>query len=173
MATPKLLVKREGKGANAPFVVTPEGLKVLEAMAAEGCDQRTMAKRLGMRSHSTLRSMAERDDAVAAVIALGHAQLADELTHHLLAAARKGNVIAAIYLTKARLGWRDGGETQAVKPNVTIVLPDAATPEAYLRMVAEQNNKLLPPIAPKGIALQPPPIAAEVVSPKIRYADDD
>ena len=64
----------------------------------------------------------------------GIAGLADELTHILLQHARKGNVVAAIFLAKARLGWREGDAPEA-RANIVINLPDAATPEAYMRMV--------------------------------------
>jgi hypothetical protein len=69
-----------------------------------------------------------------AAIAVGKAALADEFTHHLLNAARKGNVIAAIYLTKARLGWREG-DAPDVKPNIIINLPDSMSHEQYLNLI--------------------------------------
>lgn len=74
----------------------------------------------------------------------GLAALGDELTHLLLKSARNGNVVAAIYLTKARLGWREGDSPEA-RPNITINLPDSQTPEAYLRAIRVIET---PPVEP-------------------------
>jgi hypothetical protein len=128
------LVTRAGSGKTAPYTVTPAGLKVIEAMAAEGQDQATIARKLGLH-RKTLMDIVKRCPDVEEVMASGKALLADELTHHLLTAARKGNVVAAIYLTKARLGWVEGDRPET-RPNIIINLPDAATPEAYLRAVS-------------------------------------
>jgi hypothetical protein len=156
MATPKQLIKRSG-GKTARIDVTPEGLRVLTAMAAAGQDQHTMAKRLGLGSATTLRGIAKRDDAVQEALDVGHAVLADEVTHLLLEQGRKGNTVALIFLSKARLGWSDQGVLPDARPNITIVLPDAKTPDAYLQSIAEANARALPPIAPKGITLQSAP----------------
>jgi len=66
-----------------------------------------------------------------------HAGLADELTHLLLSHARNGNVVAAIFLAKARCGWREGElpAGAADRVNVTINLPGALSEAEYRRMV--------------------------------------
>lgn len=116
--------------------LTDEGYKAMAAMAAEGQDQHSMAAALGM-NRSTLQALIKRDQRAEDAMNVGKALLADELTHHLLNAARKGNIVAMIYLTKARLGWREG-DTSEARPNIIINLPDAQTPEAYMRMVSQQ-----------------------------------
>jgi hypothetical protein len=134
LASGTALVVREVSGGPMPrATLTPEGYRALSAMAAEGQDQWSMAAALGM-NRSTLQNLIKRDPEVEAALNVGKALLADELTHHLLRAARKGNIVAAIYLTKARLGWREG-DAPDVKPNIIIQLPDAQTPEAYMRMI--------------------------------------
>ncbi len=115
----------DGHGKRAE--VTPAGLQVIEAMAAEGQDQRTIAKRLGV-DRKTLTDMRDRDPAVAEAWERGHGELASELTHILLQHARDGNIVAAIYLTKARLGWREGtpaegAGTANVQVNIQIPPP--------------------------------------------------
>lgn len=127
------LAIREGDGQTSPFTITPAGLRVIQAMAAEGQDQATIAGQLGMH-RKTLMDIVKRCPEVEEAVNAGKAALADELTHHLLAAARKGNVVAAIYLTKARLGWVEGVAPET-RPNIIINLPDAATPEAYLKAI--------------------------------------
>ena len=117
--------------------VTPAGLAVIEAMATEGNDQRTIARALGI-DKKTLTDLRDRDPAVAEAWERGHAALADELTHILLTHARNGNLVAAIFLTKARLGWRDqgpadGGPSQAVQVNIN--LPEPKSREEYMRAI--------------------------------------
>lgn len=138
---------RDGPAAKA--TVTPAGLKVIEAMAAEGQDQRTIAKRLGV-DRRTLTVMRDRDPAVAEAWGRGHGELASELCHILLTHAREGNVIAAIFLTKARLGWRDqgpvdGGPDNRVLVNISIPPPMS---DAEFRKIIEGKQATLP--GPKG-----------------------
>lgn len=126
--------------------ITPTGRALIEAMAAQGNDQRTIARALGI-GQSTLVRCKERDEAVKDAWADGHALLADELTHILLGHARgdgKASVIAAIYLTKARLGWTDQPQSEERAPNVVINLPESRTPEAYLKLIEHKPLLQLP-----------------------------
>jgi DNA-binding CsgD family transcriptional regulator len=128
------LVVREDAGGPMPrATLTDEGYKALAAMAAEGQDQASVANAFGM-NRSTLQALIKRDQRAEDAMNVGKALLADELTHHLLNAARKGNIIAAIYLTKARLGWREG-DAPDVKPNIIINLPDSMSHEQYLNSI--------------------------------------
>jgi hypothetical protein len=154
MATPKQLIKRTG-GKTARIDVTPAGLAVIRDMAAGGNDHRTIAKRLGI-GYQTLRDMQKRGGDVDDALAAGHAELADTITSELLKQGKAGYAPALMFLAKARLGWREG-DAPETKPSITIVLPDAKSPDAYLASIAEANAKALPPIAPKGITLQPAP----------------
>ncbi|MFC3100667.1 hypothetical protein [Altererythrobacter lauratis] len=133
MSSKNALTTRTGRGKTAPVTITQDGLEVIEAMAAEGQDQRTIAKRLGI-DRKTLDVIRKARPEVDEAFERGLAALGDELTHHLLNAARNGNIVAMIYLTKARLGWREGDAPEA-KPNITINLPDSQTPEAYMRTI--------------------------------------
>lgn len=134
LASGTALVTREESGGPMPrATITPEGLRALSAMAAEGQDQYSIAAALGM-NRSTLQALIKRDEKAEEAMNLGKALLADELSHLLLRAARRGNIVAAIYLTKARLGWVEGIAPET-RPNIVINLPDAATPEAYLKAI--------------------------------------
>ena len=150
MSSTKVLISRAGRGKTAPVTITQDGLEVIEAMAAEGQDQRTIAKRLGI-NHQTFNNLRKTRPEVELALERGHAALGDELTHHLLNAARSGNIVAMIYLTKARLGWREG-DTPEARPNITINLPDSQTPEAYLRAirVIEEPGRLPAPESADG-----------------------
>lgn len=127
----KALTIRTGKGRTAKAEVTAAGLAAIEAMSAEGQDLRTIAKRLGV-GHSLLKVWRKDMPAVAEAFERGHAALADEITHLLLRHARKGNVVAAIFLAKTRLGWRESGPTDnGAKVAVQINLPGAMDPKSY------------------------------------------
>ncbi len=123
--------------------LTDKGLRRVELLASEGNDQRTIAKELGL-AWATFRDLRDRDAAIQDALSRGHGALSDELTHHLLKAARKGNVTAAIYLTKARLGWiegqaPEGTPTTAVQVNIQI--PRAMSDAEFRRVVASANPR--------------------------------
>jgi len=133
LAKDRALIVREGDRRLGTVTVKPHGLALIERMASVGQDQRTIAKALGI-SAKTLLEARGRQPEVADALERGHARLADELTHILLRHARRGNVVAAIFLTKARLGWREG-DAPDTRPNIVINLPDATTPEQYMRLI--------------------------------------
>lgn len=131
------LVERASRAGKPKVSLTSAGLQRLEELASGGNDQRTIAKELGL-AWSTFRDLRDRDEAVQEALARGLGSLADELTHHLLKAARSGNVTAAIYLTKARLGWIEGQSPDGVaKPavQVNIQIPRAMSDAEFRRLV--------------------------------------
>lgn len=144
------LITRPNEGArdgtSSKVTLTAAGRLLLEAMAAEGNDQATIARALGI-SPPTLIACRDRDEEVQEAWTMGKATLADELTHILLGHARgagKGAVIAAIYLTKARLGWTDQPQPEERAPAVVIHLPDARSPEDYMKMIEHEPQLQLP-----------------------------
>lgn len=130
---PGALITREGDRRLGTVTITPRGRALMERMFAVGQDFRTVAKALGI-SGETLQQCRKRDPAVDEAWERGQAALSDELAHLLLQQARKGNVVAAIFLAKARCGWREGDAPEA-RANIVINLPDAATPEQYMRLI--------------------------------------
>lgn len=139
MAKSKALIVRS-KGA---VTVTSDGRALIEAMASEGQDQRTIARALGI-GKTTLTRCRERDEQVEAAWADGHAQLADTITHLLLQAGKKGNVIALIFLAKCRLNWIDQPKAEAPAPSVIINLPDARSPEEHMKLLELQPAEQAP-----------------------------
>lgn len=131
------LVTRNPRNGKPKAALTAAGFARTEMLASEGNDQRTIAKELGV-AWSTFRDLRDRDEAVQEALARGHATLADELTHHLLKAARSGNITAAIYLTKARLGWIEGQAPDSMgKPSVqvNIRIPRAMSDAEFARII--------------------------------------
>lgn len=124
-------VTRGGPGGLA--TVNTPGLAIVERMAKRGRDNTSIAKALRM-SGETFRNVRKRQPEVQEALDRGRAALSDELTDILLKQARKGITIAAIFLAKARCGWREGDAPEA-RPNIIINLPDAIAPAEYLRMI--------------------------------------
>jgi len=125
MSDSNALVHRTADG----LTVTDAGLEQIARLAAEGCADATIAKVLGI-NRKTFGAMLREDGdpRVLEAYDTGKARLADELTDILLTHARGGNVTAAIYLSKARLGWRDQGPAtpavgNAVQVNISIPAP--------------------------------------------------
>ena len=148
------LVTRTPRNGKAKVALSEAGLARLEELAGAGNDQRTIAKELGV-AWSTFRDLRDRDEAVQEALARGQGTLADELTHHLLKAARKGNVTAAIYLTKARLGWvegqvPDGAPKTAVQVNIQI--PRAMSDAEFRKMVGPPGEVTSGPSLPSPAA---------------------
>jgi len=147
---PTDLVTRTPRNGKAKTSLTDEGLARLEELAGAGNDQRTIAKELGI-AWSTFRDLRDRDEAVQEALARGQGTLADELTHHLLKAARGGNVVAAIYLTKARLGWVEGQVPEGAPKTavqVNIQIPRAMSDAEFQRMVGREGSSA--PSLPAG-----------------------
>ncbi len=138
------LIQREKRksGTSGPpaVVVTDDGLSVIERMAANGNADATIAKALGI-NRKTLSQIRDRDERVDEAMQTGRAQLADELTDILLTHAREGNVTAAIYLSKARLGWRDQGPAPqaTAATQVNIHIPAAMSDADFQKMIEVKN----------------------------------
>jgi hypothetical protein len=132
-----LALVTRGRGPGRPYGVTAEGREIAEKMLANGCSRATTAAALGI-SESALSAAAERDPELASTIERGHGAMETELVGHLMQHARDGNVTAAIFLLKAKAHFRDQGEPSnktADRPNITINLPGAASPEDYAKMI--------------------------------------
>ncbi len=117
------------------FAITEAGLKMVEELSARGCSVQTIARALGI-GKDTFKAMRERDPAVQDALEQGRAVEHDALVGNLRAAADDGNIVANIFLLKARHGYREG---EAVDVNVSvntggvIVVPQKQSVEDFLR----------------------------------------
>lgn len=134
------LVQREPSAGGLAYVVTDAGLAVVERLAAAGNADATIALALGLNRKVFSHLLREGDDGDERVIDayyIGKGALADELTDILFTHAREGNVTALIYLSKARLGWRDQGPAapvgNAVQINITVPAP--MSNEEFAKMI--------------------------------------
>ena len=123
------------------IVVTPTGLGIVEELAAKGCSVVTIAKALGV-DKETFRHIRGRDPAVEEAFEAGRAKEHDRLVSNLNTAAASGNVVASIFLLRARHGYQSA-EGIDVNVNVNtggvLVVPADISVEDYLARVAERE----------------------------------
>lgn len=116
----------------------PAGYCLIERMSAGGRNLASIAGALGI-SCETFRALRRRDPEAQEALERGRAALGDELTDILLEHARKGMTIAAIFLAKARCGWREGegmeGARTVNNTQINITLPEPKSREEYLRLI--------------------------------------
>ena len=91
------------------IVVTPDGLTMLEALAADGAPQSVGASTLGISISSFKKMLSTDEDGINAPVMLawqrGTSRLEHEVSRHLLNALRKGHVVAEIiFLRPASVG---------------------------------------------------------------------
>ena len=132
------------------IVVTPTGLGIVEELAAKGCSVVTIAKALGV-DKETFRHIRARDPAVEEAFEAGRAKEHDRLVSNLNTAAASGNVVASIFLLRARHGYQSA-EGIDVNVNVNtggvLVVPADISVEDYLAGVAEREMVDVTPATP-------------------------
>jgi hypothetical protein len=131
----EIIVRNEGGHTRR---VGRAGVALVERLAREGATDTSIAKALRI-ARSTFRDARQRQPELEEALARGRAILEDELTDILLAKARGGETVAAIYLTKARCGWREGelppSATVTNNTQVNIIIPPAMSDEEWQRLL--------------------------------------
>ena len=126
------------------IVVTPTGLQIVEELAAKGCSVVTIAAALGVNKE-TFVHMRRRDPAVEEAFENGRAKEHDRLVANLNTAAAGGNVVASIFLLRARHGYQSG---EGIDVNVNLntggvlVVPAEMTVEQYLEMKRAEGDMI-------------------------------
>ena len=124
------------------IVVTPTGLRIVEELAAKGCSVVTIAAAIGVNKE-TFVHLRRRDPAVEEAFENGRAKEHDRLVANLNTAAASGNVVASIFLLRARHGYQSG-EGIDVNVNVNtggvLVVPAEMTVEQYLEMKRAEGD---------------------------------
>ena len=105
----------------------------IEEAAALGADIRGVAQRVGVGKDTLRRWFAERPELHEAYERGRERERAS--LHNVLysEATEKGNIVAAMFLLKARHGYREGdqGEQQGNRVNITFTLPGALTMDQF------------------------------------------
>lgn len=124
------------------IVVTPTGLGIVEELAARGCSVVTISAAIGVNKETFLH-IRRRDPAVEDAFERGRAKEHDRLVANLNTAAASGNVVASIFLLRARHGYQSG-EGIDVNVNVqtggVLVVPAELTVEQYLEMKRAEGD---------------------------------
>ena len=108
--------------------------QIVEDFAARGCSVVTIAAALGVNKETFLH-IRRRDPAVEEAFENGRAKEHDRLVANLNTAAASGNVVASIFLLRARHGYQsaDGIDVNVnVNTGGVLLLPAEVTVEQYL-----------------------------------------
>ena len=129
----------EGQPGGQQYALKPAGYALVERMARDGRDLASIAKALGVSSE-TFRVLRLRDPPTREALDRGRAALGDELQDILLSHARKGITIAAIFLAKARCGWREGeampGGNITNNTQINIAIPERMSNEDFRALIS-------------------------------------
>jgi hypothetical protein len=151
MKKPDLPSRRVVNGlGKSEIVVTPTGLGIVEELAAKGCSVVTIAAALGVNKETFLHQR-RRDPAVEEAFERGRAAEHDRLVANLNTAAASGNVVASIFLLRARHGYQSG-EGIDVNVNVqtggVLVVPAEMTVEQWLERQRAEGDMI--DVTPSG-----------------------
>jgi hypothetical protein len=165
MPTDDLPVRLTGPGkggqGRSSFKVGAKGLKIIEDLTGRGCSLTTIAKVLRM-SRDTLREVRMRQPEVEEAYQRGLANEHDALTSNLRRLADEGNVVANLFLLKARHGYREGEPLEvnvAVNTGGVLVVPADISVEDYIRQKQEAGEiEPMRDVTPRPRSLMPEPI---------------
>ncbi len=122
------------------FAATPKGVAMIEQLTADGVTLRNIAKTFGI-DEVTLRAIRARQPEAEEAYHRGLAQEEEALVGNLRRAANEGNVLAAIFLLRARHQYQ---EKRAVDVNVNmggvLVVPERESVESYLERMRSQGT---------------------------------
>lgn len=155
-----------GKGGQgrSHFEVTPKGLAIIKKLAANGCKLDTIAAALGC-SRDTLAACRQRQVEVQEALDAGRAVMHDELVGILMAQARAGAFIPAIFLLKSVFGYREGAQVEvAVDLGGVLVVPADMSVEDYIaRKTAAGEIDTSPPMPMRDVTPAPRNLMPEAI----------
>lgn len=130
-------------GQATEYQLTDAGYALVADMARGGHSQASIAARLGCHS-ATLTEIKKRDAKLQEALARGQGALEDEVVSTLLQHMRDGNVSAAIFLAKGKLGFREVGPTDPNMPTTAIQVNIQAPPALSTEQVAALLGRPVP-----------------------------
>lgn len=118
-------------GGRPRKVMPADAEKRAEKLASEGSSLRGIATAFGVGKDVFNRWIEERPELLEA-INRGQESERHVLHSNLVTAAKKGNIVAAIFLLKSRHGYRESEQTDnANRVSITFSLPGAMKPEQF------------------------------------------
>jgi len=122
---------KKSRVGRPPLVPPTYAAARIAALAATGHSMVGIA-RLMKVSQDTLRRWMDEDAALVEAFAQGREVERYELHNMLRRTAMKGNIIAAMFLLKARHGYREGDQGEnANRVSINFTLPAALPPEQF------------------------------------------
>ena len=117
--------------------ITDDMLPAIQEMAARGLWDREIAQSIGM-SASTFIERKKENAALQAALDAGRAVEHEKLHNALFTAAMSGNVVAAIFLLKARHGYREQDVQRDAASQVVINLPGAMPLDQFAKTIKHE-----------------------------------
>ena len=125
-------------GGGTQYSLKGAGYNLIRRMSAAGRDLASIAAALGI-GKDAFRRLRQTDEQAREAVDQGRAALGDELTDILLMHAREGVTVAAIFLAKARCGWREGEGMEGVRTvnntQVNIQIPPPMSDEEFRAII--------------------------------------
>lgn len=124
------------------YRVGARGLKVVEELAARGCNITTIARALRMSRDSFIavrRRQPEVEEAYIRGLAVEH----DKLVSNLRTMADEGNLVANIFLLKSRHAYREGEPMEVnvnVKTGGVLVVPEKLSVAEYIEQKRREGE---------------------------------
>ena len=135
------LVERDGRDAT---VITIAGLAAIQILASAGRSQNSIAAALGI-GRGAFKACFERQPEARLAWEAGNAADEQFWLDALRRASATGAFIPAMFILKARHGYREGDQPD-MRPNVTIVLPDALSPAQYMQVIQDRPKAITHPV---------------------------
>ena len=124
----------------------PNAAARIQKLAATGHSMVGIARGLNT-SKDIVRRWCEDYPALGEAFARGRESERFALHNVLYRAARKGNIIAAMFLLKSRHGYREGDQSDtANKVSITFALPGAMKPEEFLKAIEHEPTNTNQPV---------------------------
>ncbi len=132
--TKRQLVKR-ARTIGREISITPEGLKEIETLAANGVALGSIAKHLGIDRKTFIRLRKDHEE-IADAVEVGRSDLETEMVGLLTEAARNGSQVAAMFILKSIRGFKEGTPREVInKTEVNITLGKALSQDEFLKIV--------------------------------------
>ena len=142
---PQYIATVAPEAGGARYDLKPAGLALIKRMSTQGRDLASIAAALGV-SNDTFRELRKRDPEAQEALDQGRAALGDELTDILLEQARNGITVAAIFLAKARCGWREGEGMEGKVVNntqINIHIPESMSDAEFKAIIDGRAPKII------------------------------
>ena len=113
----------------------PNGLSIIETMSAHGARQGDIASALGM-AYPAWQRIRDEDERVQMALNAGNSKAHEKVIGKLFERCMEGDVVACIYLSKIKFGYREGQDVNHQHHvQVTFQMPAALTSDHYEKLI--------------------------------------